>query len=109
MSHELVPATVLAVRSLNRSMRGGLPNEIVDTIQTHAGLAVTGSVLMSAAIYRTTIEVAWIYLIAIVSWVKKGKGSGDDLKSCINDAISQNKDQIMNVIYEEKKDYKKSY
>lgn len=179
MNHALMPAAVLAVRSLDRSMRSELPNEIVDTIQTHAGLAVaaawipvsgldvaaltaniwtmyirinkkleisfsenmmksigsavaanlasnlaisglgsflkiipgigtvTGGVLMVATMYGTTIGAAWIYLTAIVNWVKKGKGSGDDLKSCINDVISQNKDKIKSVINEAKKDHKK--
>lgn len=43
MNHALMPAAVLAVRSLDRSMRSELPNEIVDTIQTHAGLAVAAA------------------------------------------------------------------
>lgn len=179
MSHLLLPVAALAVRSLDRSMRVELPNELVDAIQTHAVLAVAaawipvggldvaaltaniwtmyvrinkklgisfsdnmmksigsavaanlasnlaiaglgaalkwipgfgtvaGGILMSATMYGTTVGAAWIYLTALVNWVKKGKGSGDDLKSCINDVMAQNADEIKSIINDAKKNYKK--
>lgn len=45
--------------------------------------------------------------MAIVNWVKKGKGSGDDLKSCVEDVIKQNKEEIQRVMDEAKSEYKK--
>lgn len=179
MNHLLLPAAVMAVKMLDQSMRNELPYEIVDTIQTHAGIAVaaawipiggldvaaltanvwtmyarinkklgisfsenmmksigsavaanlasnlaiagvgaalkwipvigtvTGGIIMSASMYGTTIGAAWIYLTALVNWVKKGQGSGDDLRSCINDVMAQNKDTINNVINKAKASYKK--
>ncbi len=179
MNPVIYPAAVLAVKSLDREMRTTLPDEIVDCIQLHAGLAVaaawipvggldvaaltaniwtmyvrinkllgisfsenmmksigsavaanlasnlaitgvaavlkyiplvgtvTGGAVMSATMYGTTIGAAWIYLMAIVHWVKKGKGSGDDLKSCVNDVMSQNSGKINDIINSEKSNYKK--
>lgn len=162
----LYPAAVKAAQLLDQEMRSSLPNEIVNCIELHSGLAVAsalipiggldvvamttniwtmymrinnklgisfsknmmksivsavaanltsnlavagvgalvklipgagtvvGGVMMSATMYGSTLAAGWIYLTAIVNWVKKGKGSGDDLKSCINDVIAQNKDEI---------------
>ena len=67
---------------------------------------ITGGVLMSATMYGATIGAAWIYLMAIVNWVKKGKGSGYDLKSCVNDVMAQNKGKIDDIINNEKSNYK---
>ena len=178
MSAVIYPAAVLAVRTLDREMRTTLPDEIVDCIQLHSGLAVaaawipiggldvaaltaniwtmyvrinkllgisfsenmmksigsavaanlasnlaltgiaaglkyipfvgtiTGGAIMSASMYGTTLGAAWIYLMAIVNWVKRGKGSGDDLKSCVNDVMAQNSNKIKEIIDNEKSNYK---
>jgi len=63
---------------------------------------VAGSLIMGASMYGATIAAAWIYLMAIVNWVKKGKGSGDDLKSSVNDVIKQNKNKIDEIIKDAK-------
>ena len=55
--------------------------------------------------YGASLTAAWIYLMAIVNWVKKGKGSGDDLKSCVEDVIKQNKEEIQRVMDEAKSEY----
>ena len=68
---------------------------------------VGGGLLMSATMYGASLTAAWIYLMAIVNWVKKGKGSGDDLKSCVEDVIKQNKEEIQRVMDEAKSEYKK--
>ena len=44
--------------------------------------------------------------MAIVNWVKEGKGSGDDLQSCVNDVIAQNKDRIKAMMKEAKTEYR---
>ncbi len=63
---------------------------------------VAGSLIMGASMYGATIAAAWIYLMAIVNWVKKGKGSGNDLKSSVNDVIRQNKSKIDDIIKDNK-------
>lgn len=179
MSHVILPAAMMAAKYLDNSMRSELPHELVDTIQTHAVLAVAaawipiggldvavltgniwtmyvrinkqlgisfsdnmmksigsavaanlasnlavtglaaamkwipglgtlaGGVMMSATTYGSTVGAAWIYLTALVNWVKKGKGSGDDLKSCINDVMAQNAGDIKNIVNDAGKEYKK--
>lgn len=64
-----------------------------------------GGMVMGATVYGTTIGAAWIYLTAITNWAKKGKGSGDDLKSCIEEVINLNKDKINDIIQDEKANY----
>ncbi|MBR6540904.1 MAG: hypothetical protein IKT74_05180 [Bacteroidales bacterium] len=128
----LYPAAAVAVKALDNGMRSTLPDEIVDCIQTHAGIAagsiwipvpgadiaanltgniaavgivsllkfipgistIASGVATSATMYGSTLAAAWIYLLAIANWVKKGKGSGDDLSSCIKDVIAQNRSEI---------------
>lgn len=179
MSSFLLPAAAMAVKALDKSMRNELPEEIVDTIQTHAAISVAaawipvggldvaaltaniwtmyvrinkklgisfsdnmmksigsavaanlasnlaiagvgaaikyipfvgqigGGLLMSATMYGASLTAAWIYLMAIVNWVKNGKGSGDDLKSCVNDVIMQNEGRIKDIMEEAKSEYKK--
>ena len=68
---------------------------------------VSGGFIMSAAMYGTTIGAAWIYLTALVNWVKTGKGSGEDFKSCVEDVMAQNKDKINEIVKQAKSDYKK--
>lgn len=68
---------------------------------------IAGGMLMSATMYGVTIGAAWIYLMALVNWVNKGKGSGEDLKSCVDEVMSQNQGKIKTVITEAKSDYKK--
>lgn len=174
MNPIIYPAAVLAVKALDKEMRTSLPNEIVNCIQLHSGLAVaasfipvggldvaaltgniwtmyvrinkllgisfsenmmksigsavaanlasnlaiagtaavvkyipflgtiTGGAVMSVTMYGATIGAAWIYLMAIVNWVKKGKGSGDDLRSCVNDVMIQNKNKINDIINSKK-------
>lgn len=174
MNPVIYPAAVLAVKALDKEMRTTLPNEIVNCIQLHSGLAVaasfipiggldvaaltgniwtmyvrinkllgisfsenmmksigsavaanlasnlaiagtaavvkyipflgtiTGGAVMSVTMYGATIGAAWIYLMAIVNWVKKGKGSGDDLKSCVNDVMIQNKNKINDIVKSKK-------
>lgn len=169
MSPAIYPAAVLAVRAFDKEMRTTLPNEIVDCIQTHSGIAVaasfipvggldvaaltgniwtmyvrinrmlgisfsenmmkslgsavaanlasnlavagtgaivkyipflgtiTGGVMMGATMYGATICAAWVYLTAIARWVRNGSGSGDDLKSCVNDVMVQNKDKMNDI------------
>lgn len=65
---------------------------------------ISGGVLMSAAMYGTTIGAAWIYLTAIVRWVQKGKGG--DLKSCVNEVIIQNKNTVKDIVDSEISSYK---
>ena len=165
----LYPAAAVAVKALDNGMRSTLPDEIVDCIQTHAGIAagsiwipvpgadiaaitlniwtmyirinnklgislnknimksigsavaanltgniaavgigsllkfipgigpIASGVATSATMYGSTLAAAWIYLLAIANWVKKGKGSGDDLSSCINDVIAQNRSEIAKI------------
>lgn len=162
----LYPAAAMAIKALDNGMRSTLPDDIVDCIQTHAGIAagsawipipgadlaaitcniwtmyirinsklgislnsnviksigsavaanltgniaaagigsvlklipgigtIAGGIVTSATLYGSTLAAAWIYLLAIANWVKKGKGSGDDLSACINDVIAQNKNEI---------------
>ena len=68
--------------------------------------SVSGGFIMSATMYGATLCAAWIYLMAIVNWVKEGKGSGDDLQSCVNDVIAQNKDRIKAMMKEARAEYK---
>lgn len=68
--------------------------------------SVSGGFIMSATMYGATLCAAWIYLMAIVNWVKEGKGSGDDLQSCVNDVIAQNKDRIKSMMKEARAEYK---
>lgn len=68
---------------------------------------LAGGAIMTATMYGTTVGAAWIYLMAIVNWVKKGKGSGEDLKSCVADVIAQNRGAIDEVINSSKRSYKK--
>lgn len=68
--------------------------------------SVSGGFIMSATMYGATLCAAWIYLMAVVNWVKEGKGSGDDLQSCVNDVIAQNKDRIKAMMKEAKTEYR---
>lgn len=68
---------------------------------------IAGGIIMSAAMYGTTVGAGWIYLTALTNWVKKGKSSADDLKGCIDDVMAQNKDDIDSVIKEAKQCYRK--
>lgn len=68
---------------------------------------VAGGVVMSATMYGVTVGAAWIYLVALVHWVKKGKPSTDSLKGIIDQVMSEQKGQIKEIINTSKKDYKK--
>lgn len=68
--------------------------------------SVSGGLIMSATMYGATLCAAWIYLTAIVNWVKEGKGSGDDFRSCVNDVMAQNKGKIKSMMKEAKSEYK---
>lgn len=179
MNPAITRATVMVVQNIDKSIRNELPDEIINTIQTHATIAVgaawipvggldvaaltgniwtmyvrinkklgisfsenmmksigsavaanlasnlaiagvgsalkwipgigtiAGGIIMSATMYGTTVGAAWIYLTALVKWIQKGKKSGDDLKSCIDDVMSKNKDTIKDVINTAKDNYKK--
>lgn len=67
---------------------------------------VPGGFIMTATMYGATVCAAWIYLTALVNWVKDGKGSGDDLKACVNDVIAQNKSRIKNMMKDAKNEYR---
>ena len=177
MNPVIYPAAVLAVKALDKEMRTTLPDEIVNCIQLHSGLAVaasfipvggldvaaltgniwtmyarinkflgisfneniiksigstltasltsnitltgiatvfkwfpgigtiTGGIVMGATVYATTISAAWIYLTAIANWAKEGKGSSNNLESCIEDVIVQNKKQINDIIQNKEATY----
>ena len=66
---------------------------------------ITGGIVMGATVYATTISAAWIYLTAIANWGQEGKGSSNNLESCIEDVIVQNKKQINDIIQNEEATY----
>lgn len=69
--------------------------------------SIAGGIIMSAAMYGTTVGAGWIYLTALTNWVKKGKGSADDLRGCIDEVMEQNKNEIDDVVKEAKRCYRK--
>lgn len=70
--------------------------------------SVAGGVLMSATMYGATLGAAWIYLTALVNWVKQGDGTGEGLKESINQVMKEQKDKISDVVNSGKKEYKAS-
>lgn len=68
---------------------------------------VAGGLLMSATMYGVTVGAAWIYLVALVHWVRKGKGSEESLKEVINKVMTEQRDEINGIIKSGKKEYKK--
>ena len=66
---------------------------------------IVGAAAMSATVYGTTMGAAWIYLMAIINWFNKGQNKGN-LEMCVNEVIAQNKEQIDDIIKDEKKNYR---
>lgn len=66
---------------------------------------IVGAAAMSATVYGTTMGAAWIYLMAIINWFNKGQNK-DNLEMCVNEVIAQNKEQIDDIIKDEKKNYR---
>ena len=62
-----------------------------------------GGALMGMAVFDTTVASGWIYLKALCNFYENG-GDGD-LEATVKDVLKNDKDEIRNIVKEEKKNY----
>ena len=58
---------------------------------------------MGMAVFGTTVAAGWIYLKALCNFYENG-GDGD-LEATVKDVLKNDKDEIRNIVKEEKKNY----
>ena len=62
-----------------------------------------GGALMGVTVFGTTVAAGWIYLKALCNFY--GNGGTGDLEASVRDVLENDKDEIRNIIKEEKKNY----